>query len=107
MQQHRILLLKDEKQESLYFKFRSDLKREENKKKLLTHYKVKNSIRCMCDQKKELYLYVKENGVVAVYPKSDEHKENCPFYSKREEFIDDETGEYKSNILKKLYLIVN
>jgi len=46
MQQHRILLIKDEKQESLYFKFRSDLKKEENKKKLLTHYKVKNSIRC-------------------------------------------------------------
>lgn len=102
MQQHRILLIKDEKQESLYFKFRSDLKKEENKKKLLTHYKVKNSIRCMCDQKKELYLYVKENGVVAVYPKSEEHKENCPFYSKREEFIDDETGEYKSNIFKEV-----
>lgn len=32
MQQHRILLINDNKQEYLYFKIRSDLKKEESKK---------------------------------------------------------------------------
>jgi hypothetical protein len=99
--QHTIRLTnKNDTQEDIKFITRTDLKKDFYKEKLLHFYKKKNSIRCLCDERKELYLYVKENGVVAIYPKSEEHKDDCVFYSKRKEFIDNETGEYKSSIFK-------
>lgn len=84
------------------FKTRSDLKKEDNQKKLLPLYKEQHAIRCMCDESKELYLYVKEKGVVAIYPKSEEHNDSCPFFSDRKYFIDEESAEYKTSIFKEL-----
>lgn len=100
--QHSIKLINNGKEEQIFFNSRNDLKKDFNKSKLLAHYGIKNSIRCLCDEMKELYLYIKLNGTIAVYPKSEEHNEDCVFFSKRKEFIDEETGEYKTTIFKEL-----
>lgn len=84
------------------FKTRSDLKKEDNQKKLKPLFKEQHAIRCLCDTTKELYLYVKESGIVAIYPKSQEHKQSCPFYSERKDFIDEDSAEYKTSIFKEI-----
>lgn len=90
------------KNDNLFYEYsissKSDLYTGRLKEILQEQFEIKNSIRCMCDMQKELYLYVTQKGFVKKYPKSQEHDLECIFSSERKEFIDEETGIHKASI---------
>ena len=90
------------KNDNLFYEYsissKSDLYTGRLKEILQEQFEIKNSIRCMCDMQKELYLYVTQKGFVKKYPKSQEHDLECIFSSERKEFIEEDTGIHKTSI---------
>lgn len=101
---HTILIEPNEKNYEYSFKSKNDLQKFSMQKVLEKYHFKKNSIRCKCDMKKELYLEVRKIGLklyLAKYPKSEEHSPECIFHSLSKEFMDEETRTYNSAIFQE------